>query len=55
MELDSERLVDLLSTSGQGIEEGLRAELLTLATSLRTAAKELNERVMASASYAEVW
>jgi len=51
MELDSEKLLDLLATSGQQIEGNLREELVALATSLLAAAKDLNERVMATGTY----
>ena len=51
LELDSERILELLATSGQQIEEGLRDELVKLATSIRDAVHELNERVMATGSY----
>jgi hypothetical protein len=52
IELDSEKLLDLLATGGPQIEEQLRLELVALATSLLAAAQELNERVMATGSYA---
>lgn len=52
LELDSERMLELLATGGQQIEEALRVELMALATSIKEAVHELNERVMAGGSYA---
>jgi hypothetical protein len=44
--------MELLATGGQQIDESLRVELVALATSIKEAVHELNERVMSTGSYA---
>lgn len=51
IELDSERILELLATGGQQIDGQLRSDLVALATSIKQSAHEINERVMATASY----
>ena len=53
IEINSERVLEMLAT-GEPITGALRSELQSLATEIHEMAKELNERVMATGTYAEV-
>lgn len=51
IELDSERILELLATGGPEIDGQHRAEIVALVMAIKKSAQEINERVMATGSY----